>query len=452
MDPDPLDAAMPARRSNWLRLQTQVQIRWIALAGQAAAVLVAQQALGIALPVGPIVMTIGSLTLVNLLLWFLWPATRRLTPREATITLLFDVLQLGALLSLTGGLNNPFALLLLAPVTIAATALPGRRAVIVGALGMAIVLALALVHLPLTTRSGRVLDLPPLFRFGFWVALSCGLVFLSLYARQVTTEANAMREALAATQLALAREQKLTDLGGVVAATAHELGTPLATIKLVSTELQRELAGRPDLAEDAALIAQQCDRCRDILRSMGRAGKEDRHTRRAPLETVVRDAAQPHLDRGRNVDFGHGSTTGDQPEIWRRPEIIHGLRNLVQNAVDFAAASVDVETGWDERTLWVRIEDDGPGFPPSVLARIGDPFVRSRRTPDPREGRDGYEGMGLGLFIAKALLERTGADLSFTNACPEGGAIARVAWRRADIEAGPEARSAALGENARLPG
>jgi len=234
----------------------------------------------------------------------------------------------------------------------------------------------------------------------------------------------------------------------VVAAAAHELGTPLATIKMVSTEMLDELKDRPELAEDARLIREQADRCRDILRSMGKAGKDDLHMRSAPLSAVLREAAEPHLARDKQVSFeveplaGAGS---GEPLILRAPELIHGLRNLVQNAVDFAHSRVWVDARWSDASLILRIIDDGDGFSPQVLGRIGDPFLRARRDDAGSRKRPGYEGMGLGLFIAKTLLERTGAELSFANSSdpfpgsaerPErSGAIVEVVWPLARIGA-----------------
>jgi two-component system sensor histidine kinase RegB len=303
---------------------------------------------------------------------------------------------------------------------------------------------------------------PQLFAFGFWLSIVIGILFLGLYSRRVATEMRSMSEALLATQMALAREQKLTDLGGVVAAAAHELGTPLATIKLVSAELMHELEDRPDLLDDARLIRDQADRCRDILRDMGRAGKDDLHLRQAPLSAALREAAEPHMARGKRVEFLVGPVDGSpdrQPTILRRPEIIHGLRNLVQNAVDFARTTVWIEGEWTDRTVTVRIIDDGDGYPPHVIGRIGDPFVRFRRSEPDTPQRPGYEGMGLGLFIAKTLLERSGAELTFANAsdpflAPEDrpercGAVVEAVWNMADLAVLP---GGALGENRRIEG
>jgi len=444
------------KRSNWVRMRTLVVLRWFAILGQIGAVLVALYIYNLSLEVGLIAVVIGLPVIVNIVSMFLYPESRRLSEGEADLMIGFDMLQLGLLLYLTGGLSNPFMLLMLAPVTVASTVLPLRSTLILGAMTLAIITLLRFQNVPITTASGFPLILPDLFIFGFWVALMIGVVFVAVYARQVTQETLSMGEALAATQMALAREQKLTDLGGVVAAAAHELGTPLATIKLVSSELIDELGENEELKEDALLIREQADRCRDILRSMGRAGKEDHLMRQAPVETVVREASEPHLERGKTV---HISTVppkdgaARQPSIARRPEVIHGIRNLVQNAVDFASSSVWVDVFWTDDAIGLRINDDGLGFPPSVIGRIGDPFVRRRRTDGGLGRRPGYEGMGLGLFIAKTLLERSGATLSFTNGAARGGsgqrsgAIVTVEWPRESIEISSEASHGALGDN-----
>jgi two-component system sensor histidine kinase RegB len=441
-------------RSNWVRLRTLVILRWFAILGQITAVVVSVMVFRLQIEIGLAAVTIGLSIVANLIASFTSSQSRRLSEREASMILVFDVLQLGLLLYLTGGLNNPFAMLMLAPVTIAATVLHLRSTILVGLAAMTLMTVIARWHVPLLTDAGVPLALPDLFLFGFWTALMIGVVFLGIYARQVTTEMHTMSEALVATQLALAREQKLTDLGGVVAAAAHELGTPLATIKLVSSEMLEELSDHPDLHADALLIRSQADRCRDILHSMGRAGKEDMHLRRAPLETVVQEAAEPHVHRGKSVTIEVVADESDdprQPVVMRRPEIIHGLRNLIQNAVDFASASVHIEASWTATSVVVRIEDDGPGFQQSVIGRIGDPFMTGRRTAEDRVGRPGYEGMGLGLFIAKTMLERSGARLSFANGIArgvdQGGAIVIVAWPRSAISAPPEELSEGLGQN-----
>ncbi|QFT74661.1 sensor histidine kinase RegB [Ruegeria sp. THAF33] len=450
-------------RSSWIRLRTLILLRWVAIIGQLTAITVAQRYYDVQLELGLCYLAIGISVMGNLTAILLFPQNKRLTEFENFLMVLFDLLQLSILLYLTGGLNNPFALLLLGPVTISANVMSTRSTLIVGAVAIVLTTVLAEFHLPLRTSLGLVLDIPDILLFGNWAAIVIAIVFIGAYSHRVSSEVQSMSEALAATHMALAREQKLTDLGGVVAAAAHELGTPLATIKLTSAELIEELDDRPDLKEDAALIREQADRCRDILRDMGRAGKDDLHLRQAPLSTVVNEAAEPHVGRGKEVHFSEGpAQDGDvqQPSILRKPEIIHGLRNLIQNAVDFARANVWVEAEWTDGRITVSIMDDGRGYPPHMIGRIGDPFMRRRRAESDQRARPEYEGMGLGLFIAKTLLERSGAELEFANGSdpyqhltdnPERrGAIVKVTWPRKLIDAQKGDTPVPSGSNTRI--
>ncbi|WP_127106329.1 sensor histidine kinase RegB [Pararhodobacter zhoushanensis] len=442
-------------QGHWVRLETLTRVRWLAASGQVVALLVTRYLFNLDFALTLCLAVVGVSAASNLLSAYLFPRTKRLSETEALLTLAFDTTQLALLLFLTGGLNNPFALLLIAPVTIAATALQTRSTLILG-VGTAILAStLAFTFEPLRLPDGALLLLPDLFRFGFWAALVIGIAFIGLYSRSIAAEKQTLAEALLATSMALAREQKLTDLGGVIAAAAHELGTPLATIKLVSSELIKALDD-PELADDARLIREQADRCRAILHSMGQAGKDDLHLRNAPLRAVVDEAAEPHAKRGKIVMVDFATDHGRMPEIQRRPEIIHGVRNLVQNAVDFAQSQVWVEATWTETHITLRVIDDGPGYPPHLLDLMGEPYLRERRGYSPRsDSRPEYEGMGLGLFIAKTLLERTGAAVRFGNCREHGaplgvpgepcGAIAEVRWPRSAIES--NARRA-LGENA----
>ncbi|TCP40309.1 sensor histidine kinase RegB [Rhodovulum marinum] len=459
--PEPsADLLPPTERSNWIRLRTLILLRWAAIAGQVIAIAVAELYFRIQLDLGLLLLVVGAGVLANIIAVAVYPENRRLSETETMLTLLFDIAQLAALLFLTGGLNNPFALLILTPVTISATALSQRSTLFLAHVAFALVTVVAFYHLPLVTADGEVQRLPNIFLFGFWAAIVIGISFLGLYADRVTSEMNKMSDALLATQMALAREQKLTDLGGVVAAAAHELGTPLATIKLVSSEMIDELADRPELREDMELIRDQADRCRDIMRSMGRAGKDDLHMRTAPLEAIVEEAAEPHLNRGKELIFTSEPIHGGAPRmpvVYRRPEIIHGLRNLIQNAVDFADTRVWVVAQWTPDEITIRIMDDGPGYPSHLLGRIGDPFVRQRRNPAHQKKRPEYEGMGLGLFIAKTLLERSGAEVSFANGSDpfltdanrteKRGAVVEVQWPISTIGVSAESQLAALGEN-----
>lgn len=457
-------------RSEWVRLRTLIILRWLAVAGQTAAVCTAIFLLDVKLDVGLCALAIGASILLNLILSLILPTTKRLSEREAILMLLFDILQLAFLLYLTGGLDNPFSLLVLAPVTISATALTLRATIFLGIVAVCLVTFLLEFNISLQTGSGDVLALPGLFRIGNWIALILGIVFLAGYARRVTIETFSMSQALSATQMALEREHKLTALGGVVAAAAHEMGTPLATIKLVAAEMQEELKDDSDLFDDAKLIHEQADRLSRILKDMGRSGKDDLLTKSTPLLSLIEEAAEPHEDRGVNVMMFANSEPASigltiSPLVDRQPQVIHGLRNLIQNAVDFATENVWIDAVWTEKSIRVIVADDGRGYPTDMLQKIGDPFLGNRSGQKKRarkKKRPEYEGMGLGLFIAKTLLTRAGASIVFANADTSSaqvddpskspliqnatGAIVSVTWEREKFER----KSTALGENQQL--
>ena len=433
-----------SKRGEWIRLRTMIFIRWVAVTGQLAAIIIAFQYFELALDLSLCFFAVGLSALANIVASLFFPESKRLSELENVFMILFDLFQLAFLLFLTGGLNNPFSFLLVAPVVVSAAALKKKSTIIIGSAAVLIVTLLSHFFVPLETLSGKTLTIPDIFLFGNWVAISTGIVFLAFYSNRVTSELNTMSDALFATQAALSREQKLTDLGGVVAAAAHELGTPLATIKLTSSELIEELKNFPELHDDAMLIRDQADRCGNILNGMGGAGKDDLQMHQTLLAEIIREAAEPHSQRGVTIEtkISDGHKGGiDEPYIIRRPEIIHGLRNMIQNAVDFATSKVWVESSWTKESITITISDDGYGYPPNLLGRLGDPFLGAKIG---KENRQGYEGMGLGLFIAKTLLERTGAKISFSNGDRNqtsahskreaSGAIVEIYWPRKKVE------------------
>jgi two-component system sensor histidine kinase RegB len=416
-------------RSGWVRLRTLILLRWLAIVGQSAAVLVAVVGLGMRIPHMPCAVVIGASALFNLVAMTVAAENRRLSEREAVLTLLFDLCQLGALLALTGGLGNPFALLIMAPVTISASVLSPRATVLLAVAAAVIVTLLVRFYVPLELATGEELAPPEVLALGSWAALLTGTAFLAIYARRVTDETFSMSQALAATQMALAREQQLSALGGVVAAAAHELGTPLATIHLVAKEMSRSLPPDDPRAEDLQLLVTQSERCRAILGQLS-ADRErgDVMIQRAPMRALLEEVAEPHQGLGAEIVI---DTHGDGPlDIRRMPEIVHSLGGIVENAVGFANSRVDFVARWDGDSIEVSVRDDGPGFAPGVLSRLGEPYLTERD----REGVAG--GLGLGFFISKTLLERTGAKLTMRNRRPpDEGAVVIVRWPRPAIEA-----------------
>ncbi|HEY1753373.1 MAG TPA: ActS/PrrB/RegB family redox-sensitive histidine kinase [Caulobacteraceae bacterium] len=429
-------AAGAVRRPGRLRMRTLITLRWLALAGQATALAVVAEGLKFPAPYLPCAVVVAIGAWLNLLLT-LTPVSRR-TARdwEAAGQLGFDIVQLAALLYLTGGIANPFALLIIAPVTLAGASLPVRYGAALAGLAIAVTIGLAISALPLPWTPGAPLQLPFLYRMGLATALVAGIAFAAGYAHQAAAEASRMELALNVTETVLAREQRLSALGALAAAAAHELGTPLATIAVVAKEMAREVPEGP-LRDDAELLISQAQRCRDILRRLGEMpnATDEVHERMSLLQ-FVREVVEPYADAEavRVEALVTGAAGIEAPDVWRWPEVLHAMTSIVENAFDFARKEILVTARFDAATVSVEVRDDGPGFSPQVLAKLGEPYVTSR--PGAEGSRTGHIGMGLGFFIAKTLLERTGAVVEFRNG-RRGGAIVAARWQRARIEATP---------------
>jgi two-component system sensor histidine kinase RegB len=417
-----------------LRLDTLVRLRWLAVAGQAAAVLFVEFGLALPVPIVPSLAVVALSAVLNLVLRARYPATRRLGQWPAAGFLAYDVLQLAVLLYLTGGLENPFAILLLVPVIISAATLPPRPTVLLGTLVVAAESVLAISHWPLPLAQAGIV-LPLTYVAGVWVALVLACIFTGVYVFRVAEEARQLAKALNATELVLAREQHLYALDGLAAAAAHELGTPLATIALVAKELERELPAGSPHADDVALLKSQSQRCREILaRLTSLSGQPDQHLARLPLSHLVEEVVEAYRAFTAEIVVMKPEGSGPEPVGRRNPAIVQGLVNLVENAVDFAENQVTIATGWTDDEVSVTISDNGPGFSPQVVALIGEPYVTTRGDND-GDGEDQAGGLGLGLFIAKTLLERSGATLELTNRePPEHGAVIHVRWPRAYMD------------------
>ncbi len=414
-----------------IRLDTLVRLRWLAIAGQLAAVIVVNVGFGFPLPTAAVFAIIAVSVALNLALRVAFPTNHRLSERSAATMLGFDVVQLGGLLYLTGGLENPFAILFLAPVMISATTLPPGRTLALGGLALAATTLLALWHQPLPWTPGEEIRLPRLYVLGVWLAILLGLAFIGVYAWRVAEENRQLGAALAATELILAREQHISQLDGLAAAAAHELGTPLATIALVAKELEKAMpAGNPH-RDDVLLLKEQAARCRQILSKIATLGSEPSDPlSRIGVRQLIEEVSAPQRPFNVNIVVEAGGT-GPEPRTQRSPGLIYGLENLVDNAVDFAATTVTIEAQWSPADVTLTISDDGPGFPPEILRRLGEPYVTTRKLDE--RGNGG--GLGLGLFIAKTLIERSGASFSAANGRRAGrGAEITLWWRRAAFE------------------
>jgi two-component system sensor histidine kinase RegB len=427
-----LELAQNHPRRN-VRLDTLVRLRWLTVIGQTTAVLGVYYGLDFDLPIYACLAVIALSAWLNVALRLRFHMTQRLDPDRAAWLLAFDIAELAVLLFLTGGLQNPFAFLFLGPVLLSATALPPRFTLMLG--GFAILCATVLVfrHYPLPWDSEDPVRLPPIYMMGVWLSILLAIGFIGVYTWQITEESRQLADALAATELVLAREQHLSQLDGLAAAAAHELGTPLSTISVIAKELENAIAQNAPHGEDVRLLREQATRCRDILAKLTELSSSGEPFDREPLTALLEEVVAPHRNFGVDIAVALANEREAEPVGARNPAILYGLGNLLENAVDFARERVVVGAQWNEDAVEVSITDDGPGFAPDIVDRIGEPYVTSRRSA--ADAADEPAGLGLGFFIAKTLLERSGATLTFENrAAPERGAVVRVRWRRADFE------------------
>jgi two-component system sensor histidine kinase RegB len=418
----------------YVRLDTILRLRWLAVLGQLATIFMVAQGLEFDVEVIPCLTIIGLSALLNLALQIAFNPMQRLEPAYAAALLALNIIELAGLLFFTGGLENPFSFLFLAPVLISATALPIRLTIALGVLAMVCASVLVYFHLPLPWDGDDPLTLPPIYLVGVWLSIAVAIGVTSLYAFQVTEESRQLSDALAATELVLTREQHLTQIDGLAAAAAHELGTPLSTIFLISRELERTIADDSPMAGDLKTLREQAQRCRDILAKITQLSSSGAPFDRMPLSTLIEEAVAPHRDFDVAIKVRIAIGVTREPVGMRNPAILYGVGNILENAVDFARTAVEVNASWNNETVEIVISDDGPGIAPDMLKRIGEPYLSRRRSAD--EAQSGHGGLGLGVFIARTLLERTGAKVSFTNRIfPDHGAVVHIIWPRDRFEA-----------------
>jgi two-component system sensor histidine kinase RegB len=424
-----------------VRLDTLIRLRWLAAIGQTAAVLIVELVLDFDFPFWPCLAIIALSVLLNFGLRLRFAATQWLEPGPTAWLLGFDIAELAGLLFFTGGLHNPFAFLFLGPVLIAATALAPRYTVMLGGFAVFCATVLVFAHYPLPWDNNDPIILPPIFLVGEWVSILLAIGFIGLYASQITEESRQLSDALAATELALAREHHLSQLDGLAAAAAHELGTPMSTISVIAKELERAIPPDAPHGEDIRLLREQAARCRDILAKLTELSS-DQPFDRTPMTSLIEEVVAPHRNFGISIDVTTPAVRSAEPSGPRNPAILYGLGNIVENAVDFAHETVKIDTNWSEDEVHVVISDDGPGFAPEILSRIGEPYVSSRRRKPETDDNEEI-GLGLGFFIAKTLLERSGATLAYRNKAGSlHGAEIAVRWPREDFERQPASYAA----------
>ncbi|QYE35733.1 ActS/PrrB/RegB family redox-sensitive histidine kinase [Polymorphobacter sp. PAMC 29334] len=405
-----------------VRVRTLVSLRWIAIAGQFGTLIVVGLDLDYPLAWPSLIAAVAAAAVLNVGLWTLYPRNARFNGRDALLQFAFDLVQAGVLLFLTGGLKNPFVVLLIVPVTISATLLSARGTLLLTAMASAIVFVLWRWALPLPWMGPPVI-LPPVYRFGVVVAIALAGTFLAGYTWLVSAEARKRAHALVATQSALERESRMSALGSLAAAAAHELGGPLGTITLIARELADSLGDDPDFGEDVRLLNREASRSRAILIGIARRAEAEDPFPRLSLDALLHEVAHP-LEPAR-VPIHVAAAGGAAPMIRRTPELLHGVANLVTNAVRHAGSAVTLTATTTPTEVCISVVDDGGGFSDSMLPHLGEPFLGPSVS--------GSGGTGLGIFIATTLLERTGGRLKFSNR-RSGGAQVDVRWLRSHIE------------------
>jgi two-component system sensor histidine kinase RegB len=408
-----------------VRVRTIAGLRWIAIVGQFTTLLFVGLYLGYPLLWPALIAAVAASAVLNVSLVTLYDRNARLVGPELALHLGFDLVQAGVMLFLTGGLANPFSVLLIVPVTIAATLLPAGAMALLGAFAISLLVILQLWAKPLPWV-GPPIEFPPVYQFGVATALTLAVGFLAIYLWMVSAESRDRARALVATEAALTRESRMSALGSLAAAAAHELGGPLGTITLIARSLSDALSDDPEFGDDIRLLESEAARSRSILIRIARRAEAEDPFANLGLDVLLHEVANGVAPSRVPV---HVVASMPQPMVRRSPELLHGLNNLVANAVRHATSGVELRAFATPAEIGITVADDGAGFPADVLPHLGE--------PDLGPSHSGAGGTGLGIFIATTLIERTGGRLTFSNR-REGGAQVDVRWPRQLIEAEKE--------------
>ena len=398
-------------------------LRYIAIIGQFIAINVVFFYLNLEFPIKAslIVVFIGLLT--NLYLQFKVKANQ-LKDTYASLFLLYDLFQLAILLYLTGGIFNPFSILLIIPAIVSSTFLSMGTTIILGFITSLILFTLTHYYLPLPGLLVENFDVPSFYKFGILISILIGLIFLSYFGIRFAGETKKRSEALNKLQEVIAKEYELESLGGQAAAAAHSLGTPLATIAVVAKELKKEIGDNKDISKDIDLLISQTKRCSEILKKISKKQiEEDIFLSSIKLEDLLEEIIDSFKETSSKKIELVSNDDNNKINIERTPEIIYGLRNFIGNAVKFSKSRVKINLTSDLEKIEIKVNDDGPGIPDDIIKKIGEPYIKSKSTE-----LNPNSGLGLGTFLGKTLLEKQGAKLLFRRNNDLGGALVIISW------------------------
>ena len=398
-------------------------LRYIAIIGQFIAINVVFFYLNLEFPIKAslIVVFIGLLT--NLYLQFKVKANQ-LKDTYASLFLLYDLFQLAILLYLTGGIFNPFSILLIIPAIVSSTFLSMGTTIILGFITSLILFTLTHYYLPLPGLLVENFEVPTFYKFGILISILIGLIFLSYFGIRFAGETKKRSEALNKLQEVIAKEYELESLGGQAAAAAHSLGTPLATIAVVAKELKKEIGDNKDVSKDIDLLISQTKRCSEILKQISKKQiEEDIFLSSIKLEDLLEEIIDSFKETSSKKIELVSNDDNNKINIERTPEIIYGLRNFIGNAVKFSKSRVKIDLMSDLEKIEIKINDDGPGIPDDIIKKIGEPYIKSKSAE-----LNSNSGLGLGTFLGKTLLEKQGAKLLFRRNNDLGGALVIISW------------------------
>ena len=398
-------------------------LRYIAIFGQFIAVNIVFFYLELQFPLKEsyIIILIGLIT--NLYLQFR-VKVNQLKDSYASLFLLYDLFQLSSLLYLTGGILNPFSILLIIPTIVSSTFLSMGTTIILGVITSFLLFLLSFIYLPLPGLDKNIFDVPNFYKQGILIAILIGLIFLSYFGIRFAGETKKRSEALGKLQEVISKEYELESLGGQAAAAAHSLGTPLATISVVAKELRKEIGDDKEISKDIDLLISQTKRCSEILKQISKKQiKEDIFLSSIKFEDLLEEIINSFKETSSKSLELEVENDNNKINIQRTPEIIYGLRNFIGNAVKFSKSKVKINLKSDEKIIEVKINDNGPGIPEDIIEKIGEPYIKSKS-----KELSPNSGLGLGTFLGKTLLERQGAKLIFNRHGELGGAQVILSW------------------------
>ena len=398
---------------NNILLINLIKIRWLAIFGQLSAILISYYYLEIFVPIFSCLLIIVVSTFVNFISFFRKKINNYLSDKEAFYFLLFDTLQLGILLYLTGGIYNPFSLLLIAPLIISASYLPIVFSIILSLLSIVIVVLISYFYIPITWNDS--FSVPDIFKYGLSLSLIISLIFIAIYVYLLASSSRNIAQALFHTRSVLANQKKLSEIGSLSAVAVHEISTPLNTIFLILNDLREEklVKNNSEIKKEIELLKSQAEKCKAILLTLSRNPQnlKDKFFDNTTISNIIKLNFDKFNNRKIQLQINI-IPKKNEPLIFFKDELMYGLGNIIQNAIQHANSIVKVDIYWNDAQFKIIINDDGNGFAKEILDQIGNPYISRNNN-----------GMGLGIFIAKNLIENIEGTIYCKNEKDGGGSV-----------------------------